>query len=62
MEGYERMKKVWMIAAMAVLLFTLVYQGSMAFFHAEKNIGTRISAGTLGTGQSHKKVLENQYR
>ncbi|MEJ8736730.1 hypothetical protein WKT02_04640 [Erysipelotrichaceae bacterium HCN-30851] len=42
------MKKVAMVISAGLLLTFLVYQGSMAFFHAQTEVGTRISAGTLG--------------
>ncbi|MEG1732653.1 MAG: hypothetical protein RR252_05835 [Longicatena sp.] len=42
------MKKILMISTIAVLLITLVYQGSMAFFVAEQSVATPISAGKLG--------------
>lgn len=42
------MKKIVMVTTAAVLLTLLVYQGSMAFFHAETQVGAKISAGSLG--------------
>lgn len=46
--GYVRMKKIVLFAFTSILLITLIYQGSMAFFRAETQVGTKISAGTLG--------------
>ena len=42
------MKKILMVAGTAVLLIFLVYQGSIAFFHAETQVGAKVSAGNLG--------------
>lgn len=42
------MKKIAMVSIMAVILGFLVYQGSMAFYHAETTVGTPISSGSLG--------------
>lgn len=48
MRGNDRMKKILMVITAAVLLTALVYQGSMAFFHSETQVGAKISAGNLG--------------
>lgn len=42
------MKKIMLVVTAAALLTLLVYQGSMAFFHAETSVGSRVSAGNLG--------------
>lgn len=48
MRGYDDMKKIMLVVGTAALLMILVYQGSMAFFHAETNLGAKVSAGNLG--------------
>lgn len=48
MRGNDPMKKIVMVTTAAFLLLFLVYQGSMAFFHAETQVGANISAGSLG--------------
>lgn len=42
------MKKILLVAGTGILFTLLVYQGSMAFFHAETNVGSEVSAGNLG--------------
>ena len=62
------MKKIVMVLTAAVLLGFLVYQGSMAFFHAETQVGAKISAGSLGidliesTNETNAEKTENGYK
>lgn len=58
MRGYEVMKKITMVITAAVLLALLVYQGSIAFFHAQTSIDTKLSAGTLGIKLVEEDISE----
>lgn len=53
------MKKIIMMVTVAFLFIFLVYQGSMAFFHAETEVGAKISAGKLGINLIENSTHEN---
>ena len=48
MRGYDDMKKIMLVVTTVVLLAIFVYEGSLAFFHAQTDISANISAGNLG--------------
>ena len=48
MRGYDDMKKIMLVVTTVVLLAIFVYEGSLAFFHAQTDISAKISAGNLG--------------
>lgn len=47
------------MVTVALLFIFLVYQGSMAFFHAETEVGAKISAGKLGISLIENSTHEN---
>ncbi len=47
-ERIDGMKKTALVITAGLLLVFLVYQGSMAFFHAQTEVGAKISTGKLG--------------
>lgn len=59
MKGHDKMKKIILIATAVVLLVCLVYQGSIAFFHTETQVGTKVSAGRLGINLVETSTHEN---